>query len=113
MDTYLNEGTESLRNRILSRTRSPCSGRFDPAWDIEAEFNNDCSQLSQNYKLSMNTCHSLGDIQGVTVFDSLLLELNWAGDKVRDAWAAQDFAIEKSRSLGPLPVPSSTLDDFC
>lgn len=112
MDTYLDKGTESLRNRILLRARSPCSGRFDPAWDIEAEFNDDCSQLNQKYRNRLKICHSLGDYQGVTVYDSLMLELNWAGDKVRDAWAYQDIAISKSKALKPLPAPSTTLDDF-
>ena len=92
---------QELRSRILGRMRKPCVGRFDPAWDVEQEFIDDC----RNAKLIANDliAETAIDIDKF-YFAAILDELDWAEQSVRNAWKRQDNAIERSKDPRP-PEP--------
>ena len=103
--THSNEYTETrlqeLRSRILGRLRKPCVGRFDPVWDVEQEFIDDC----RNANRIANALISQTEIEvDKFYFAAILDELEWAEQSVRNAWKSQDNAIEKSRNSSP-PEP--------
>ena len=101
-----NEITETrlqeLRSRILGRLRKPCVGRFDPSWDVEQEFIDDCRNA--NHIANGLISQSEIDIDKF-YFSAILDELEWAEQSVRNAWKSQDNAIEKSRNSPKPPEP--------
>ena len=103
---YSNEITETrlqeLRSRILARMRKPCVGRFDPIWDVEQEFIDDCRNA--HYIANALITQTIDEIDRF-YYVALLEELEWAEQSVRNAWKSQDNAIEKSRNSRPPQEP--------
>ena len=112
MDLIDSERMSHLRSRILRRSRNPCSGRFDSAWDVEQEFLQDLSDYTTLLNRSFENCHSLGNISGAHYVVGLIEEAKGVEKFVRGSWHNQDAAISRSRELSDIPRPSITLDDF-
>ena len=94
MDTIHEERITAYRTGLLARLSSPCSGRFDKAWDIEADF----SQARQDYhKLLSDLLVSEKDDFSQQTLLALLEELDWAVKAVESAWDAQTKIMSLSR----------------
>lgn len=93
MDSLDQERIADFRTRLLSRLRGPCRGRFDPCWDIEAEF----SQFRQEYRLFLNELlvSQTEEFEQHTIV-ALLEELDWAVRTIEGAWKKQDHSIKMS-----------------
>lgn len=94
MDTIHEEGITAYRTGLLARLSSPCAGRFDKAWDIEADF----SQTRQDYhKLLTELLVSEKDDFSQQTLLALLEELEWAVKAIESAWESQTKIMTDSR----------------
>lgn len=98
---------QEFRARVLSRLRKPCTGRFDPTWDIETEFNDNV----QTAKYLANELIKSTDFDvDKYYFAAIVDEIEWAEDSVHRAWKNQSEAMERAKNFPKVPKldPSQT-----
>lgn len=93
-EEYNETRLQELRSRILARVSKPCTGRFDPCWDLEQEFIDDVRRFNT---IADVLCQSAQFDVDQYYFMALKDEIEWADTTVRNAWRRQDEWIEKSK----------------
>ena len=95
---------QELRSRILARVSKPCTGRYDPCWDLEQEFIDNVRTFNQ---MADQLCLAAHDDVEKYYFMALKDEVEWAEQSVRESWRRQDEWIEKSKNSSHPKAPKT------
>ena len=101
-----------LRDRLIARSRHPCTDRFDRVYDIEDDFRNDLLKYRTLINLLINKFEH--DHSATNFLVGLLIEGDDLQHAVFTAWRGQDVAMNHSFTQNvraPVHPPSQTLLD--